>query len=74
MAINRMERLGDGKYRTQYVDVCRNCGGTGLIATTKTFIEPQEAEIKCTVCDGSGRVFIRKEISVTIEPYKQLTT
>ena len=65
-----MERLGDGKYRTQYVDVCRNCSGIGTIRDERL----AESTIICPVCAGSGRVFIRKEISVTIEPYKQLTT
>lgn len=71
--MNKTERLGDGRYVTQYVDVCRNCRGVGTVDNLSCYTH-SGALLTCPVCDGSGRVFIRKEISVKIEPYKSITT
>lgn len=57
--INKINRLGDGHYLTSYVDVCRNCKGTGTISGSK-----------CAVCQGTGRVVVSKEIHIKVEPYK----
>ena len=42
------------------IEICRNCQGTGL--------EVYESHVlMCKVCDGKGRVRVKKEIMITIE-------
>lgn len=41
------------------IDICRNCLGTGILAY-------EHHAVKCGVCDGQGRVHVKKEIKITI--------
>ena len=42
------------------IEICRNCQGTGL----ETY---EHHVLMCKVCDGKGRVRVKKEIMITIE-------
>ena len=42
------------------IEICRNCLGTGTLAY-------ERHAVKCGVCEGHGRVLIKKEIKITIE-------
>lgn len=70
--INGMERLGDGHYVTTYVDVCRNCKGKGTVTLSSYYStgSSRERVTECTVCEGTGRVVVSKEIHIKVEPYK----
>jgi len=46
--------------KTENIDICRNCRGTGNLKY------PSHVT-KCDVCDGHGRVLVKKEIKITIE-------
>lgn len=48
-------------FNLENVELCGNCRGTGIDELTGW---------KCPVCEGSGRVFKRREGVVTVEPYK----
>ncbi|MDX9907091.1 MAG: hypothetical protein RBS55_10935 [Bacteroidales bacterium] len=65
---NRIERLADGHYMTTYVDVCRNCTGSG--GQGRQFVSGQRTWDWCPICEGSGRVVVTKEIHIKVEPYK----
>ena len=41
------------------IDICRNCRGAG-------YLKYPSHVTKCEVCDGHGRVLIKKEIKITI--------
>ncbi len=71
--VNHIERMSDGHYVTQYVDVCRECKGLGGVEH-RPDLTARRMMVTCPVCQGSGRVFIRKEIKVTVEPYKSIQT
>lgn len=65
-------------YTSARVEVCRNCGGSGVVLDTPPFHphgrENEAIPRKCPVCVGSGRVRKRLEIKVTIEPFQLNTT
>lgn len=42
------------------IEICRNCRGTGLLAYPHHVLQ-------CGVCNGKGRVVVKKEIKITIE-------
>lgn len=67
---NGIQRLGDGHYLTRYIDKCRNCLGCGSVDRQNTGISP-EASVTCPVCQGSGQVVVKKEIKITVEPYRK---
>jgi DnaJ-class molecular chaperone len=61
--------LGDNTYENNFKDVCRNCGGTGLI---NLFCGQFEGTvIMCEVCQGSGEVAITKTIKIVVKPFKR---
>lgn len=45
--------------KLENIDLCRNCRGTG-------YLKYPSHVLKCEVCDGHGRVVVRKEIKITI--------
>jgi hypothetical protein len=49
------------------IDVCRNCGGTGLTSEASLF---RDKGGTCPVCEGSGRVVKKKSVTLVIEPYE----
>ena len=42
------------------IDICRNCRGTG-------YLKYPAHVVQCQVCEGHGRLMVRKEIKVTLE-------
>lgn len=48
-------------FHLEYVELCRNCRGTGIDELTGW---------TCPTCEGSGRVLKKREGVVTIEPYR----
>ena len=53
-------------YTFERIELCRNCGGTGVadqagLLTVK--------KVACTVCQGSGRIDKTIRVNVTIKPY-----
>ncbi len=51
--------LGNGRYETTIIDVCRACHGSGLCDGKE-----------CSTCAGSGIVEVKKLIITTIKPLK----
>ena len=41
------------------IEICRNCQGAGEL-------KYPTHKIECGVCEGSGKVLVRKEIKITI--------
>lgn len=60
-------RTGPSTFENRYYDVCRNCGGEGLI---RLIVEVGEAStaVQCPVCKGTGDVRVTKKIEVIVEP------
>ena len=59
------------EYTFNSIDLCRQCGGTGVAVSrpdsdTGTYDLRQEI---CSLCHGSGLVRIEKQIKVIISPY-----
>ena len=64
-----INRIATGHYITTYIDICRNCKGTGQCLAR----EPREDDVAveiCPVCEGSGRVVVTKEVKSTVKPYE----
>lgn len=61
--------IGGNKWRAEYVDVCRNCQGIGR---TIPILEVNGHRLPqvCEVCGGSGRVYVVKDITITVTPHK----
>lgn len=59
-------------YNTQYNDVCRNCGGEGVLHTEGHDHghghKREPTEKVCPMCLGRGVVLVNKEIVVTVLP------
>lgn len=70
-------------YDFKKVDVCRNCQGKGMVpevtfeplpaysrgqAILRT-CSPTEMDVRCEVCEGSGRVWKTTHVDIIIEPY-----
>lgn len=45
--------------KVERIEICRNCQGAGQLKY------PTHA-VDCEVCEGSGKVLVRKEIKITI--------
>ena len=52
------------QYKSDRIEICRNCGGTGKEKTILGLLKNT-----CPVCDGSGRVEKHTEITITVKPY-----
>ena len=57
-------------FSVEGIEICRNCKGTGV--EEKPTGEKATIESLCHVCNGSGRVKILRQGTVTVEPYKGL--
>ena len=51
-------------HTTERIEICRNCQGAGTLRTAAG------GKITCNVCDGHGRVLIRKLIRIFVETIK----
>ena len=49
--------------QTSKIDICRNCNGTGKKIDDSIKFTWDD----CNVCEGKGRVNVKKEIKITIE-------
>lgn len=60
-------------YSKEFVDVCRNCKGSGIVYPVPDFHPHGKEQVpepcECSVCNGSGRVKKKLDIEITIEPY-----
>jgi len=54
-------------YEVNYVQVCRNCKGVGKENENSLYFTGS-GDGTCTVCNGGGRVAIKKEIKISINP------
>ena len=65
------ERLAAGQYQSEYIDICRNCNGSGIVNYRSNQGDGTiDTARECLVCSGSGRVLIKKEIFISINPIK----
>jgi DnaJ-class molecular chaperone len=64
-------RLAAGQYLSEYIDICRNCNGSGIVNYRSNQGDGTIDTVReCLVCKGSGKVLIKKEIFVSINPIK----
>ena len=56
------------QYEFELVERCRNCRGSGCTVTRRGLFGCRYGV--CEVCEGSGRVWKRKSITIRVEPYK----
>ena len=50
------------QYNRENIEICRNCGGTG--------VSEEQDFVFCPVCEGSGRVKVIRDITVTVKSYQ----
>lgn len=56
------------------IEVCRNCQGSGITYPVPDFHAHSKGELEpttCPVCEGSGRITKKLNVSITITPYKE---
>ena len=71
------------QYKSDKIEICRNCSGTGTIEKLKLANPSGEVFLKmfkgkslftktetCPVCNGTGRVEKHTEINITVRAYK----
>ena len=60
------------QYSHENIEICRNCGGTGM-AESEGFPSVFSGECAgvCPVCDGSGRVTVTRDVTVTVESFNK---
>lgn len=59
-------RTGQNTFENKYYDVCRNCGGEGMISLLISV--GVSTVVQCPVCNGTGDVKVTKKIEVIVEP------
>ncbi len=60
------------RYLNVTIALCRNCGGRGMVAVAPADGEPSVdsvVESVCPICQGSGRVKVRRDVTINVEPY-----
>ncbi len=57
------------QYKFDTIEICRNCGGTGSV-TIKGLLLGRRVK-DCDVCDGTGRVTVTKDVTITVESYTE---
>ncbi|MDR3328407.1 MAG: hypothetical protein LBT04_09955 [Prevotellaceae bacterium] len=54
------------------VEICRNCIGAGLLALHAewdTFNREESDIVSCPVCEGTGKVLIKRQETIEIVPF-----
>ena len=68
-----MEKQKD--YEFKGIEICRNCPGSGTVDPLKdwgTFLNRfKNPNVRCPICEGSGRVVKTRSISIKITPFKE---
>lgn len=62
------------QYKFDTIEICRNCGGKGVVAIEKKGLFPSlrgTGVTECDVCDGTGRVTVTKDVTITVESYTE---
>ncbi len=56
-------------YKPTKVAICRGCGGTGY----RQVPQPDGSldRVRCSHCEGSGRVWVSCKLQLDIRPYKE---
>ena len=60
------------QYKFDTIEICRNCGGMGVVEIEKKglFSAMRGTGVtECDVCDGTGRVTVTKEVTITVSSY-----
>ena len=59
------------RYKHPYICICRECEGTGKAYSyePEDVLRLEPTLVKCIQCNGTGRVVVRKETTITITPY-----
>lgn len=62
------------QYESSKIEICRNCGGKGMVKPEKGFFERMldcpHRMVPCPVCNGSGRVEKHTAITVTVRSFQ----
>lgn len=60
------------QYNHENIEICRNCGGTGM-AEKEGLLSVFNGECVgvCPVCEGSGRVTVTRDVTVTVESFQE---
>lgn len=59
------------KYKYDTIEICRNCGGSGMVDRKGLLhvLGGFRPDV-CPVCEGSGRVSVTRDVTVTVESYQ----
>ena len=59
------------QYNKGGIEICRNCGGSGEVEKegVLSVLGGYRFDV-CPVCEGSGRVTVTRDVTVTVEPYR----
>lgn len=59
------------RYTQPHICICRKCEGTGKTYSyqPEDVLRLEPILIECDLCNGVGRVVVRKETTITITPY-----
>lgn len=61
------------RYQHPMIELCRDCEGTGIVyifPEWDIFKQTEPEACTCSLCEGSGRVQVSKQIIITINPFK----
>lgn len=61
------------RYEPRHIEICKECNGTGLLLEwdkDDMLHQLEPTEKMCFTCAGTGRVFVSKETTIFVEPYK----
>lgn len=59
-------------YKYDTIEICRNCGGTGIAEKEgRISVFSGECVGVCPVCEGSGRVTVTRDVTITVESYQE---
>lgn len=62
----QITKTGKRRFENRYVDGCRFCQGSGMIAIETDGIS---TVVMCSTCQGTGEVEIIKKIEVFVKPF-----